>query len=562
MMKRVLAMLLSAVMLLGLLSGCTDEPTIPEMPEDSTLAALGSAQPEDGEQEAEAGTEVVAQVSTTPGSFSMPYNASYGWDPYNCISMENQAVMELIYEGLFTLNNTFDAENALCMDYEVSENGLTYTLRLRNAKFSNGQALTAEDVVYSMARAQNSTVYASRFKDIAGYSADGDDTVNIHMMNANDRLPCLLTFPIVPNESAAYSPLGTGPFVREDNVLTQNSHWWKGVGNLQVERVALYASISAEDTRDNFEIDNVHFVYNDPIASTAATFHCDYELWNSRSTVMQYLVFNRTNGIFQDEYVRSAITYAIDRVGLAEDIYHNFADAASLPVAPASSMYNEDLANRYNYDPDEARRLLRLSPSFIMPGDTDALAEEGAVPDSELDEMENTAPEEAEASSVEEDQEQATITYNNITMIVRSGSLSRTTTARAIAEELEKFGFTVGVLLCDDQEFRYYINTGEYDLYFEEVMLRPDFDLRPLFEYAGSLNYSHITMDEEFSALFKNALENSGNRYDLYQYIMDNSYICPILFRNNAVFTTRGVFTGLNPTPDNLFYGIENVTVN
>lgn len=556
MKKRVLSLLLVVMMLL---SGCIDEPTIPEMPEDSTLAALVTVQPETEEQ---TGTAEVTQVSSTPGGFSMPYNAAYGWDPYNCVSMENQAVMGLIYEGLFTLNNTFDAENVLCMDYEVSENGLVYTLKLRNAKFSNGQKMTAEDVVYSMAKAQASTVYASRFKDIGGFSADGEDTVIIHLFNANDRLPCLLTFPIVPDGSAAYAPVGTGPFVKGDNVLTQNSHWWKGVGNLQFNQVALYSSISAEDTRDNFEIDNVHLVYNDPIASTAATFHCDYELWNSRSTVMQYLVFNRTNGIFQDEYVRDAVTYAIDRVSLAEDIYHNFADAASLPVAPASSMYDEDLANRYNYDPDEARRLLRLSPSFVMPGDTDALTEEGPVPDSELDELEEAAPEETESSTVEEGTAEDTITYNNITMLVRSGSLSRTTTARAIAEELGKFGFTVGVLLCDDQEYRYYINTGEYDLYFEEVTLRPDFDLRPIFEYGGTLNYNYFAMDEDFSALFKNALENSGNRYDLYQHIMDNSYICPVLFRNNAVFTTRGVFTGLNPAPGNLFYGVENVAVN
>lgn len=555
-MKTRLFSLLLVIMLL--ISGCTDEPTIPEMPEDSALAELVTGQLEPEQQETEE-TDEQAQIPSEPGSFSMPYNASYGWDPYNCISMENQAVMELIYEGLFTLNNAFDAENVLCMDYEVSENGLMYTLKLRNAKFSNGQTMTADDVVYSMAKAQASTVYASRFKDIGGFSADGADTVVIHLSNANDRLPCLLTFPIVPDGSTSYAPVGTGPFVKGDNVLTQNSNWWKGAGNLQFNQVTLYSSISAEDTRDSFEIDQVHFVYNDPTATTAATFHCDYELWNSRSTVMQYLVFNRTNGIFQDEYVRNAITYAIDRVSLAEDIYHNFADAASLPVAPASSMYDENLANEYNYDPGEAKRLLRLSPSFIMPGDTDPFAEEGAIPDSTVEEAPEEAPEEVpaeEGSTTEEE-----ITYNNITMLIRNGSLTRTTTARAIAEQLEKLGFTVGVLLCDELEFRYYINTGEYDLYFEEVTLRPDFDLRPLFEFAGALNYTNFTMDDEMRRLYANALENSGNRYDLYQHIMDNAYICPVLFRNNAVFTTRGVFTGLNPTPGNLFYNAESIVV-
>lgn len=39
----------------------------------------------------------------------MPYNGSYGWDPYSCKSMENQAVMQLIYQGLFTLTPAYDA---------------------------------------------------------------------------------------------------------------------------------------------------------------------------------------------------------------------------------------------------------------------------------------------------------------------------------------------------------------------------------------------------------------------------------------------------------------------
>ena len=563
MSRRVFGGLLVLCMMVSLLVGCSDEPQIPEMPEDSALQALVT------EQETQTDDEALpeeSQAPNTPGRFAMPYNASYGWDPYNCTCMENIAVMQLIYEGLFTLNSSYDAENVLCTGYEVSENGMMYTLQLRDAKFSNGQKLTAEDVVYSMSLAQSSTVYGSRLSDVGGFSADGDSTVIIYMSNPNDRLPCLLTFPIVPSGSSFNAPLGTGPFVKGDGVLTQNASWWKGVGNLQFDQVTLYSSISAEDTRDSFEIDKVHFVYNDPIASTAATFHCDYELWNSGGTVMQYLVFNRSSGIFQDDNVRTAITYAIDRGEIAEELYHNFADAASLPVAPASSMYNETLANRYNYDPSEANSRLRTSASFVMPGDTDALteetdteAEEAAEPPEEepLNPEEDAAGTE-EGSALEEENE---ITYNNIKMIVRSGSLIRTNTAKAVAEDLENLGFTVELVTLGYDEFRYTITTGEYDIYFEEVSLRPDFDLRPLFEYAGDLNYTALSMDEEMSELFTHALENSGNRYDLYQHIMDNAYICPILFRNNAVFTTRGVFTGLDPSPDNLFYNIENISV-
>ena len=64
-------------------------------------------------------TSVTEDLSEIPavstGTFTLPYNAGYSWDPYNSLSMENQAVMDLIYEGLFTMNNSFDPEPVLCL---------------------------------------------------------------------------------------------------------------------------------------------------------------------------------------------------------------------------------------------------------------------------------------------------------------------------------------------------------------------------------------------------------------------------------------------------------------
>lgn len=94
-----------------------------------------------------------------------------------------------------------------------------------------------------------------------------------------------------------------------------------------------------------------------------------------------------------------------------------------------------------------------------------------------------------------------------------------------------------------------------------DVSLSPDLDLRPLLLPGGDLNYGLLQTDSTLETLFDHSLENSGNRYDLYQYVMDQGYLCPILFENNAVFATRGVISGLNPAPGNLFYQVENISV-
>ncbi len=516
-----------------------------------------------------------AAQSVVPGTFSMPYGESYGWNPYSCVSMENQAVMSLIYQGLFTLTPDFEAEPVLAESYTVSEDGCTYTIKLQSARFSSGSSLKAEDVVYSMGQAAGSVLYQARFRDIIGYEYTAEDTVVIHLERANDRLPCLLNFPIIPNQSGTAEPVGTGPFVRNGTVLLKDQNWWQGADTIALERVELYASASAEDTRDHFEIDMVHFVYNAPTASTAAEFHCDYELWNSRNTVMQYIGFNIMEGVCQDSRIRKAIIRAIDRAEIAESVYHNFADPASLPVAPTSSIYDEELAGNYDYDAAEALSELLASGSFYLPEDDPVrTGEDAETAEPEEDEDENIevspkaeeetlpSPEsETSAENGEEGDEEEELEFNNIVLLVLAGNTGRSNAAKMAADCLEDVGFTVEIKVLEQEEFVYTINTGEYDLYYADVNLTPDFDIRSLLLTGGVLNYSYIS-DATLEELFDSAMENSGNRYDLYQYVMEKAYLCPILFQNNAVFTTRGMFTGLNPALGNPFYQMENITIN
>lgn len=574
MIPRLGTMLLAAGFIISLLTACGD--TDNSSSEAVSFGTQSVAVQEQNESIQE--TEGLAQAD----SFSMPYNGSYGWDPYSCKSMENQAVMDLIYEGLFTQNQEFEAEGVLCSGYTLSDDGLTYTLSIdENATFSDGSPVESGDVLYSLAQAQASELYGERFADVGSYEGTDLHTVVIHMNNPNDRLPCMLDFAIIPNlSSSAAAPIGSGPFQRDGEVLSLNLSWWQGAEKVQFSTVKLYSSSSAEDTRDNFEIDNVDLVYNDPQSSSAATFHSDYELWNSKNTVIEYIGFNMTSGVCTDSTIRKAIVRAIDRSDIAETVYQNYADATELPVHPYSSMYDSTLAKNYQFDAKAALEMLLDSSSFYLPEDDarrtdgpgaqrnqtsaaaeedsamESLVEETVVDDTEADaETENT---QTETTPEEEGQEES---YNPITMIVMSGNPSRIAAAQQAAEDLEDVGFTVTVTVLDEDEFYFALNDYAYDLFYTDVCLSPDLDIRSLVMPGGSLNYGGVSQDSKLETLLDSALENSGNHYDLYQYVMDQAYLCPILFQNNSVFTSRGVFQGLNPAPGNVFYQIENITV-
>ena len=55
-------------------------------------------------------------------------------------------------------------------------------------------------------------------------------------------------------------------------------------------------------------------------------------------------------------------------------------------------------------------------------------------------------------------------------------------------------------------------------------------------------------------SMCKEALENSGNYYNLHQMVLRNGQLIPVLFRTYAVYADRGLAAGLEPSRDNVFY--------
>src|SRR5699024_10636244 len=86
----------------------------------------------------------------------------------------------LMFRSLFISDSTLnEASPDLAESYEVSEDGLTYTITLKDGlKWSDGEPLTADDVLWSIDAALQTTqvnsIYTSAFKKIADKSAEGN----------------------------------------------------------------------------------------------------------------------------------------------------------------------------------------------------------------------------------------------------------------------------------------------------------------------------------------------------------------------------------------------------
>ena len=125
--------------------------------------------------------------------------------------------------------------------------------------------------------------------------------------------------------------------------------------------------------------------------------------------------------------------------------------------------------------------------------------------------------------------------------------------ARLIARTLGECGLKVTMSELDGEAYRKALEEGKFDLYLGQTKLSANMDLSAFYHKEGALNFGGMS-DPSIYALCLDSLANRGNYYTLYQKILDDGMLCPILFRSNAVFTQRGTFAELNPARDNVFF--------
>ena len=280
MTRRLTALALALVLALSL-TGCWEAE--PE-PDDFWNDDLSSPSEEEPQREP-------AQIS----DFTLPYLSGQTFDPVACIDGVQQTVGALLYEPLFTLDNSFAPQPVLCEHSSCDAQALTWTFALRSAVFSDGTALTANDVLAAYRRAAESARYGARFANVASMKAQDAHTLIVTLTQANGSFPALLDIPIVKaGTENDLVPLGTGPYVyttaADGAALTANPHWQGS--SLPLERIVLAAVKDNDTALSRFASRSVHFLCLDPTGTGARTVGGAVESTDVPTAAMQYLGFN------------------------------------------------------------------------------------------------------------------------------------------------------------------------------------------------------------------------------------------------------------------------------
>lgn len=289
----------------------------------------------------------------------------------------------LMFRSLFTTDSHLTEVNPdLAESYEVSDDGLTYHITLKDGlKWSDGEALTAEDVVFSIETAlQTATInsiYTAAFSKISDMSVEGN-VVTLTMSAPYSDLPKVLTqFAILPKHSLAQAdplkldadpfwknPVTSGMYALDElNVgnyftLKINEHYEGEAPKIQ--KVTNYFVSDYMTAAKSGNTDYLHANAADQVA--AMNEMSTYTAHDVDVLFYKYFIFNmkgvdgKENAAMQNVAVREALMEAVDRATLAT-MYPN-AKVLNSGVPDFDAAYNGFV---YTYDGDKAKADLQAS---------------------------------------------------------------------------------------------------------------------------------------------------------------------------------------------------------
>lgn len=266
-------------------------------------------------------------------------------------------VLNNIKEGLYRQGLDNKATLAIAKDHQISEDGLVHTFTLRDAKWSNGDPVTADDFVYAWQRIFKDTGhYAYMFEtakilnatkiineekpaEDLGVKAIDDKTLQVTLSSPNPLLPQNLTFPsflpqnqeFVESQGDQYAldadnMLFNGPFLLSEWKHDQSWQYKKNPDYWDAEEVKLKEVnvfvVKESSTELNLwetgELDRVSLS-----AATVDQYLDDPNFSYVDDAEVRFLRFNHNLETLGNENIRRAIDMGWDKKAHAEVILNN-----------------------------------------------------------------------------------------------------------------------------------------------------------------------------------------------------------------------------------------------
>jgi len=317
----------------------------------------------------------------------------------------NPLFMETAYD-YYVVYSTFDTlitykadgsyENSLADKIEISDDNLTYTYTLKDAKFTDGTPVTSKDYLFTWkmlldpsydgdSDALSANIVGGKeyregtASEIEGIKIIDDKKFSVTVSEYTALTPVDLGYVYVMPEhyygkdykqgslesvkALNSKPLGSGQYklvsykAGQEIVLEANEDYFRGTPKIKnliyktttdSTNLAMLQSGETDMNNISVSVDNVEALKEMGFMNIDILPNNGYG----------YVAFNHKKEILSDVKVRQALTYGLNRAEIVEGYYGPYADVINIPESKVSWAYTEDGINTYDFDLEKAKSLL------------------------------------------------------------------------------------------------------------------------------------------------------------------------------------------------------------
>jgi len=340
-----------------------------------TSSSNGASGAETSGEETDAGTPVKGGVLT----FARSVDADVGLNPINAPSNGSIFVIQQIFDQLVEIEDGPEVQPGLATSWKASKDGLTWTFHLRDAKFSNGEPVTGEDVKFSIERFADPKInvnYATLGESIKDVEVVDPHTVKINLDHVDasflDNIS-MFAAAIEPkkvveevgDKAFGEEPVGSGPFKvksytrGQKTVLERNPLYWRN-GQPYLDGV-VFEYVPDANTRvlkvRSGEAEIADAIPYNQVESLENTEGISVEVAKALSWTAIFL--NSTKPPLQDQKVRQALNYATPKEAILESVLFGNAEIANSNIPPLK--YWDSSLAAYPFDLEKAEALMAES---------------------------------------------------------------------------------------------------------------------------------------------------------------------------------------------------------
>lgn len=352
--KKIIALFLCLLMVIGVLTGCAGSPEVKSEP------STESANTDQGEKKIK--EEVVIAVIQNPVSL----------DPHYGTENHSRMITTCMYNSLVHLNvETLEIEPDLAESWESpSENEYVFHLR-KGVKFHDGSDMTAADVKYSLERCQEMPRAATYLTGLQKIEIVDDYTVKVTLEKPS---PVFLTnvsgtiVSIIPEgsgDTAGDKPIGTGPYKyvewSTDNyvLLERFDDFYGGAKPTKALRFRIIPDNSVRNLAlEAHDVDVAHQIQNADY--TMLKNRDDINLLIAPSVIVEFMGLQVSAAPFDDIHARKAVSHAINKDAYIQGIFDGEYTKVTSFLVPGAFGYN-DSVDSCEYDLAKAKEELALS---------------------------------------------------------------------------------------------------------------------------------------------------------------------------------------------------------